>query len=116
MKIKYKEDDNKIIINDRIVPLPAPIWQVFEYQNKVIVVLPPSYGMRNVSCYNDKGEILWTLDKPEFFKVDGPPGYNGIASGHGVDEGKVLAICRGRPFYLDVDSGKVIFIPGFLEK
>lgn len=116
MNVTYKEDSSKLTINGKNISLPADIWDVFEYQNRVLVTLIPKYGMRNMFCYDENGDLLWTIERAEFFKHEGP-GYEGAYT-EKIDgvENVLMALCRGRPFFLDIDTGKVTFIPGIPDR
>jgi hypothetical protein len=115
MDIKFKDKESGLVINNNRVQLIGPIWQVMEHQNRVLVLLDPDCGMRNGFSFDDKGNLLWTIERPEYFDVDGS-GYDALRMGSGKFEGNLLAYCRGRPFILDVDTGKVTFIPGDFER
>jgi len=112
--IKFKQGDQKIAINNHIVPLPGPIWSVFEYKNYVLVTLEQKFARRNVFCFNEHGEQLWIIEKDDFFKF-GDDGYDGVAIRE-EKEGQLLAYGRGRPFLLDINTGKVETIPGSFER
>jgi len=115
MKLNFKELDHKIAINEHIVRLPGPLWDVLEYQNRVLVTLRPEFGRRNVFCFNEHGEQLWIIEQDDFFKVENR-GYDTCSPGEFQDEGRLLVFGRGRPFYLDIETGKVETIPGIFEK
>lgn len=116
MNIEYKKHTLLLIINGKHMSLPGPIWNVFEYQNHALVTLDPAYGMRNMFCYDENGDLLWTIERAEFFKHEGP-GYEGAYT-EKIDgvENVLMALCRGRPFFLDIDTGKVTFIPGIPDR
>ncbi|MBS1969903.1 MAG: hypothetical protein JSU04_06325 [Bdellovibrionales bacterium] len=115
MKIEYVEGAKTIKINDREIDLQDKIWSVLEYKNKCIVTLDPDFGRRNVFCFDADGNLLWQIEKAEFFK-HGDQGYEGAYIGALEVQGKLMVGSRGRPFYLDINTGKVEFIPGTFEK
>ena len=116
MKIEYKLGERHIKIGNQEILLPAEIRGVVEHKGKVLVLLDSEWGMRNIFGYNEFGKQLWTIERPDFFKVEGS-GFFAIDIGdfRGRKDA-VVAICRDRPFYLDIETGKVEFIPGTFEK
>lgn len=116
MKIEFENDTRHLRINGRSILLSHPIWQVKEYKDRVIVILHPDSGMDNVLCYDENGTLIWTIEKPAFFKVEGT-GYEAVrVENQGKDNERLFIVCRGRPFYLDIQTGKVEFIPGNFER
>lgn len=117
MIAKYEKGKNKISIGSNIVPLQAPIWSVFEYNSRVLVTLDPKWGSRNIFCYDQTGQLLWTVEKAEYFKNAENHGYSATWIGDsGRLENRLIATMYGRPFFLDIETGKVEFIPGNFEK
>jgi hypothetical protein len=112
ISVHYKENDSRISINSRIVALPGPIREAYEHDRKLLVVLDPKSSIHNVLCFTSEAELLWTIEFPDYYSFNKPPGYESVVRNEPNETGKLLAYIRGRPFYLDIETGKVTFIPG----
>jgi hypothetical protein len=67
-------------------------------------------------CFNSDAELLWTIEFPDYYSYREPPGYESVVRAGIHRDGELLAYIRGRPFKLDINTGKVTFIPGSFEK
>ncbi|MFM6929327.1 MAG: hypothetical protein ACKOX6_12745 [Bdellovibrio sp.] len=120
MNLNYTLDDYFITINSNEIKLPATVNHVFPYGNLVIVTVDFNWDLQNVFCFDESGKQVWRIEKPGFFTA-GTQGYDGVAIDSGTDaryyvKGRVLAFNRGRPFELDIYTGRVTTIPGNFER
>lgn len=116
ISVVYKRDDVRISINSKIVVLPYPIQRVYEHEGRLLVLLPPKSSIHNVLCFNADAELLWTIEFPDYYDYREPPGYESLVRAGPDRDGELLAYIRGRPFELDIHTGKVTLTPGFFEK
>ncbi|MFM6929328.1 MAG: hypothetical protein ACKOX6_12750 [Bdellovibrio sp.] len=120
MNIQFKKGEAAFFINNKRIEMPASITNIFEFENVVVVTLDFDWDLQNVFCYDEEGNQLWRIEKPGFFTA-GTQGYDFVTMDSGLDEryyikGRILAFNRGRPFELDIKTGKVTTIPGKFEK
>jgi hypothetical protein len=59
---------------------------------------------------------FWRIEFPDYYDYREPPGYESVVRAGPDRDGELLAYIRGRPFELDIHTGKVTLIPGFFEK
>jgi hypothetical protein len=116
ISVHYKENDVRISINSKIIVLPNPIRRVYEHDGRILILFPPNSSIHNVLCFNSDAELLWTIEFPDYYSYREPPGYEIVCRAGPDETGELLAYIRGRPFKLDINTGKVTFIPGFFEK
>ena len=116
MKIIFKTKSRHITIGETEVLLPHPISQVLEYNGLVLVRLHSSFGDNNLMCYDSNGSLRWISKRPDFYDTPGTGFEKIVLETRESEPERVYVICRGRPFYLNIQTGETKLIPNVPER